>query len=303
MLRRQWLLRTTHAIASISLTAHEVAARRVGEYSSPYRLRFRHPVADLASIDRIEPRSSTREQAAVPHREWYGEPVERRYGAWGPPARQYPAPPGLERRDATWLQDRVLLSASRWIGYPYQHHHIPDWEPPARWPWIKVAYGRNSRGIDCSNFSSFAYNYGLGIKLDTGIRQQAERRQVRGPGGRGVLTVGVVDRRPYAELVRDLRPADLLYIRNDAGRVAHVILWLGEVGAAADGMPLILDSTGTGHRDSDGVPIPLGVHIRPFSPSSWYARDFAHAHRIIPAIPDVEPGEAAEAEEGGAFSP
>jgi hypothetical protein len=37
------------------------------------------------------------------------------------------------------MQDRVILVASRWIGNPYQHHHIPDWDPPAGWQWHKVA--------------------------------------------------------------------------------------------------------------------------------------------------------------------
>ena len=74
-----------------------------------------------------------------------------------------------------------------------QHHHIPDWDPPAGWPWHKVAYGRNSKGVDCSNFSSFCYNLALGVKLDTGIRPQAKRREVRGPGGRGILTIQTIE--------------------------------------------------------------------------------------------------------------
>ncbi len=201
------------------------------------------------------------------------------------------------------MQDRVILTASRFIGYPYQHHHIPDWDPPANWPWHKVAFGRNSKGVDCSNFSSFCFNYALGIKLDGGIRQQAARREVRGPGGRGILAIQTIERAPYGELVAKLRPADLLYIRNDAGRIAHVILWLGAVGSSPNRVPLIIDSTGGNHQDANGVRIPIGVHIRPFSANSWYAGDFAHAHRIIDAIPNVRAGDAAEAEEGGALHP
>jgi hypothetical protein len=295
---------TARAAAAGLVVGRPVArARQEAAYQSPYRLRFRHPVADLAAGAGEPPWASPLEEAALPPGEWYGREVERRFGAWGPPARQYPAPPGLGRRDATWMQDRVIWTASRWIGYPYQHHHIPDWDPPASWPWHRVAYGRNSRGIDCSNFSSFYYNYGLGVKLDTGIRQQAERREVRGPGGRGILPVEVVPRLPYAELVRALQPADLLYIRNDAGRVAHVILWLGAVGEGPDATPLVLDSTGSGHTDAAGTPIPIGVHIRPFSERSWYAKDFSHAHRIIPGVPDVRPGQLPEVEEGGALEP
>jgi hypothetical protein len=304
MNRRGWLIGTSRAVsAALVLGARPARAWQEAAYRSPYGLRFRHPIPDLAAGTEGPPWNSTLEESDVPPRAWYGREVERRFGAWGPPARQYPAPPGLERRDATWMQDRVIWTASRWIGYPYQHHHVPDWDPPASWPWHRVAYGRNSRGIDCSNFSSFYYNYGLGVKLDTGIRQQAERREVRGPGGRGILPVEVIPRRPYAELVGTLQPADLLYIRNDAGRVAHVILWLGAVGAGPDATPLILDSTGSGHTDAAGRPIPIGVHIRPFSERSWYAKDFSHAHRIIRGVPDVRPGELPEFEEGGALDP
>jgi len=62
------------------------------------------------------------------------------------------------------------------IGLTYQHHHIPDWNPPADWPWKEVAYGRNSKGIDCSDFTSWTYNYGLGIKLPTNKQRQRLRK-------------------------------------------------------------------------------------------------------------------------------
>lgn len=58
---------------------------------------------------------------------------------------------------------------------------------------------------------------------------------------------------PYAELVQTLQPADLLYIKNNSGQLAHVILWLGEVGVSPDGVPLVIDSTGSGHKDSQAI--------------------------------------------------
>ena len=266
-------------------------------------MKFRHELADLEVGFNQRPWDDLRLESQVPARDWYSPRVERKLGAWGPLARQYPPAPGLARRPATWMQDRVILVASRWIGYPYQHHHIPDWSPPASWPWLKVAYGRNSKGIDCSNFSSFCFNYALGIKLDTGIRQQARRREVRGPGGRGILAIQTIERAPYRELVAELQPADLLYIRNDKGRIAHVVLWLGVVGVSPNRVPLVLDATGGNHHDANGARIPIGVHVRPFEANSWYAGDFAHAHRIIHGIPNVRAGEAPEAEEGGALDP
>ena len=82
-----------------------------------------------------------------------------------------------------------------------------------------------------------------------------------------------------------------------------MILWLGVVGVSPDRVPLILDVTGGNHDDASGARIPIGVHIRPFPANSWYAGDFAHAHRIIHGIPHVRTGEAQEAEEGGPSDP
>jgi len=302
MNRRALLSRLALNLTGVGLLANsQVSARQESAYRSPYRLRFRNPLVELEAGFAEAPWNSAQFESAVPAREWYSPRVLHKFGAWGPPARQYPAPPALERRDPIWMQDRVIQTASRWINYPYQHHHIPDWDPPAQWPWHRVATGRNSRGIDCSNLSSFCFNYALGIKLDTAIHAQAERREVRGPGGRGILAIGIVEPASYDELISRLQPADLLYIRNEKGRLVHVILWLGQVGVSPDRTPLILDSTSSGHRDSNGVRIPGGVQIRPFSRSSLYARDFSRAHRIIPGVRQVREGEVAEAEEGGAL--
>jgi hypothetical protein len=48
---------------------------------------------------------------------------------------------------------------------------------------------------------------------------------------------------------------------------------------------------------------PESLRTRPETIVAWYAADFAHAHRIIAAIPSVQAGEAREAEEGGAVEP
>lgn len=302
--RRDFIRSSIPAAAGVfgigSASALLSPAQEEPRYRSPYRLRFRHPVEELAiGFDR-EPWNSPRLESNVPHREWYSREIRRRYGSWGPVARQYPALPEIHRRSREWLQDRVVLTASRWIGTPYQHHHIPNWEPPADWPWQKVAYGRNSKGVDCSNFSSFYYNYGLGIKLDTGIRTQAERETVRGPGGKGVLKLERVAHAEYDELVGRLQPADLLYIKNNAGRIAHVIMFLGVTGESPDGTPLVIDSTGGGHVDCEGQKIPIGVHIRPFGRNSWYYKSMAHAHRVVDGLSRIAEGDVAEAEEGGA---
>ncbi len=264
-----------------TLVAQEPEAR---PYKSPYKLEFRHSTVSLGEGFDRKPWNSPELQSEIPHREWYSEKVRTQYGVWGPPARQYPAQPEIEMNSVEWLQERVIHVASRWIGTPYQHHHIPSWQPPEGWPWKKVAYGRNSKGIDCSNFSSFYYNYSLGIKLNTGISQQAENLKIRGPGGRGIIEAKRLAVTKYDQVLKILEPADLLYIRNNTGKLAHVVMFLGRVGQSPDQTPLVIDSTGGGHKDCNGNGIPIGVHIRPFDQNSWYAKNLSHIHRIIGSL-------------------
>ena len=271
-------------------------ARAEASYTSPYRLAYQNSIAALDAGFDTAPWNNPHDQARVPYRSWYTR--SRHPSPWGPAARQYPSAPA-EGKDRTWLQERVIRAASLHIGLLYQHHHIPAWDPPAGWPWLHVAAGHNSPGLDCSNFSSFNYNYGLGIKLPTGITRQASQTELPGPGGRGRIRAQVLAPKGYDAIVAALEPADLLYIRNKQGKIAHVIMWLGRVGVDPNGTPLIIDSTGSGHKDSNGQPIPIGVYIRPFNRNGWYANDFAHAHRLVDAVQRVEPGAAPEFPEGG----
>lgn len=251
-------------------------------YKSPYRLNFSVPMEELCAIDQQHPRNNLRLESKVPFEEWYSPDVRKRFGAWGPDPRHYPALDGFEQLTPSWKRQRVLAVASHLIGLPYQHHHIPDWDPPASWPWKEVAYGRNSKGMDCSDFTSWLYNYGMGIHLSTGIGTQAEKERIAGPGGQGFIDVRTIrDDNGYDDLVAKLKSGDLLYIKNNQGKVGHVIMWVGELGESPDGSPLIIDCTGSGHKDSTGNDIPIGVHIRPFLKNSWYYHDFSHAHRII----------------------
>ncbi len=233
-------------------------------------------------MDSYPPRNDWRLESSTPFSEWYSPRTRKKYGAWGPEPRHYPALPDYDQRSLSWKRQRVLAVACRLIGLPYQHHHIPDWDPPGFWPWKPVAFGRNSRGVDCSDFTSWVYNYGLGIKLKTGIGRQAEMTEITGPGGNGIIEVETIsDDNGYDDLVRRLVTGDLLYIRNRSGKIGHVIMWVGSHGRSPDGAPLIIDCTGAGRRDCNGNDIPIGVHLRPFLADSWYYKSFAHAHRII----------------------
>ena len=256
-----------------------------GPYRSPYTLRFTVPVHDLL-FDQREQRGHPQEQSSVPHREWYSEGVRRKWGSWGVPARQFECPPKVHAQSAEWKRERVVAAAARFIGYAYQHHHVPDWDPPANWPWKRCCAGRNGKGVDCSNFSGWNYNWALGIHLNTDIHKQAARRTAR--SSHGEIEAHVV-RRPegkpaewYDRLVAELEPGDLLYIGNTSRtKVTHVIMWVGACAESPDGTPLVIDSTGGRIKDSDGHAIPCGIHLRPFRKGSWYHESFEHAHRWI----------------------
>lgn len=255
----------------------------VGSYRSPYSVEFSYPLAELHGPDAVPPRDDPHKESSTPHERWYSREIRQKYGAWGPEPRHYPAIDHLHELPPAWKRQRVLAVATSFIGLPYQHHHIPDWNPPPDWPWKQVAYGRNSKGVDCSDFTSWCYNYGLGIKLNTSVTKQAAHDDVPGAGGNGTIRVRVIhDDEGYDALVTKLKTADLLYIMPDGSdKISHVIMWVGVHGRSPDGTPLIIDCTGSGHKDANGNDIPIGVNLRPFTRDSWYYKRFAHAHRII----------------------
>ena len=253
-----------------------------GAYRSPYEVKFSVPIEELLAPNSSPPRNNIRMESEVPFEDWYSPRVRKEFGSWGPEPRHYPPLNDVERIPVSWKRQRVLAVACSMIGLPYQHHHIPDWDPPASWPWKEVAYGRNSKGVDCSDFTSWVYNYGLGIKPKTSVTKQAELTQVNGPGENRTTDVRVIQNdNGYDDLVKKLKTGDLLYIRNNKGIIGHVIMWVGSHGQSPDGAPLIIDCTGEGHRDSNGNSIPIGVNLRPFLPNEWYFKSFAHAHRIL----------------------
>lgn len=256
-----------------------------GPYRTPYRLTFSVPVEELL-FDARSSRGGVAEQSSVPFQQWYSAKVRQKWGSWGVPARRFDCPPQVRTKPPEWRRERVVAAAARFLGYQYQHHHVPDWDPPAGWPWKKSCAGRNGKGIDCSNFSGWNYNWALGIHLDTDIHQQAAQTRVPTADGESVATV---IRRPegrpadwYEALVATLQPGDLLYISDKMRtKVTHVVMWVGRCAESPDGVPLVIDSTGGRIKDSTGAVIPCGVHLRPFRRGSWYHGCFAHAHRWV----------------------
>lgn len=282
-LTRRSLLIASASAAFSPRTWGRSAGGRTFTAESGYGVEFRHPaeelIGDLLTTERGDPRM----QASVPHREWFSEKIRREYGAWGPVPRHYPIATAAEGRSAEWRRERAIAVALRFVGYGYQHHHIPDWDPPAGWPWKETCAGRNGKGFDCSNFTGFVYNQGFGVRMNTAVGRQAERLEVEvGPEGRPHRLARVDLPAAYEERLRALEAGDLLFIRGKPeGEVTHVVLWVGPIGRSASGLPLILDSHGSDVKDDDGRPIPCGVQLRPFRERSWYNRCASHAHRVF----------------------
>lgn len=256
-----------------------------GPYESPYRLTFTVPLEELL-FDARGPRGSALEESSVPHGEWYSAKVRKSFGSWGVPSRKFDCPPQVRSKTTEWRRERVVAAATRFIGYQYQHHHVPDWDPPESWPWKECCGERHGKGLDCSNFSGWNYNWALGIHLNTDVHKQAEA--TRAPSAHGEVRARTI-RRPegepgtwYGELCGKLRPGDLLYIGNRSRtKVTHVIMWVGHCAESPDGVPLVIDSTGGKIKDARGHRIPCGIHLRPFAKGSWYHHAFSHAHRWI----------------------
>lgn len=278
-------------------------------YVSPYSVAFSNPLEALTSDFSQPPRASVSDESTQPpFASWY-EVAAYPSGQlpWGPLQRLYPAPTVPSGADSvTWQRERVLATAMKYIGYDYQHHHVPDWNPaPYSWPqWISVSLGHNGNGIDCSDFSAWNYNFGLGVKLITAVADQAATTALSAPDGSPLTAQTLLQVASsstpvdYETLCQTLVTGDLLYIRGlpeesaPGTGITHVIMWVGDVGQSPNDVPLILDSHDNAPpvSDSNGVVIPAGVQLRPFLPGSWYHRGFDHAHRIISEQGPLIPG-------------
>lgn len=271
-------------LAGLSVASGQEATATVEErvYRSPYRVEFTRSERELiGDLERTE-RGDHRIEAEVPFHQWYAPRTLERWRAWGPPARTYPAVPGLEEWSVERKRERVVAVALRYQGYAYQHHHIPDWSPPAEWPWMSTCAGRNGKGVDCSNLTGFVYNLGFGIRFSTDVTVQSEERTARGPGAERFTRLHRVELpASYEERVESLRTGDLLFIRNRGGKISHVVIWVGPIGRSPDGVPLVIDSHGEDVRDSEGRLIPCGVQLRPYRKNSWYHHSASHALRIF----------------------
>jgi hypothetical protein len=252
-------------------------------YKSPYSVEFTFSEEELIGDLLRGARSDWKNQSDTPFKQWYDKANQTRWGFRGPSARHYDAPSGLGSRPVEWTRQRVIAAGLRLAGYSYQHHHIPDWEPPAEWPRNPDQKTPVGKGLDCSNFTAFVYNWALGIKPTGDVRKQAELTEMPGPGPRRSFPVRRIEiPAEFDEFEERLLTGDLLFVKNSRGELSHVVLWVGKIGRSPDGSPLILDSTGVGAVDSNGNQIPDGVYLRPFRPTNWYFRQASHVLRVIP---------------------
>ena len=130
-----------------------------------------------------------------------------------------------------WQQQRIVKTAKMFIGTKYVHKHIPI------------------LGIDCSNFTSFVYNYALGIKFVSHVEHQARLF------------------RDEKIKMKDLKTGDLMFFYDRAKKkVGHVGIYLGRRGKKR----YLIDSTKAKFK---------GVAVRRFK--GWYVKRFAWGGRVI----------------------
>lgn len=249
-------------------------------YESPYRVRLPWPDAELISDLLDGERGDPQFEAVIAPTAWYGP----RIGPWGPLPRAYP-PPALARdKSDDWRRARLVATALRYVGYRYRHHHLPDWDPPVGWYTPKPGgVEHDGKGVDCSNFTAFVFNQGLGIAISSDVQKQAATQTAQLNGsGRSFAVTTIPAQDSAAKWAKALKPGDLLYIRpRSSDSISHVVLWIGSWGASAEDVPLVLDSHGADVRDENGKLIPAGVQLRPFRANSWYATRADHALRLI----------------------
>ena len=271
-------LTALYTIAAILLGIPTLRGDEAKPYTSPYAVEFQHSKRELLKDLFTGERGDPKKHSKISADDWASDAVRKKYGAWGPPLKTFDAPEILDGKSAAWKRERVLALALRYSGYSYQHHHLPDWEPPADWPWKEVGHGKNAKGIDCSNFTTFVYAVALGLHFPSAILEQSETTEATVGGEKSKLE-RIEKPKAYSECAKTFQTGDLLFIKNKQGKVSHVVLWVGPIGGDA---PLILDSTGTGQKDSRGIAIPDGVNLRPFTEAGWYFQSLSHTHRAIP---------------------
>ena len=199
-------------------------------------------------------------------------------------------------------------------------------------------YGSPQPGIDCTDFASYIYNLALGIQMYSGTATQVQfinadtnsslvtnsflssnsipTATILAKDG-SVITPNFLPSPNFgtpsinlpgslSNIISQLRPGDLLYMRGTSTNISHVVVWLGNYGVMKNGkpstVPLIISSHdntpaifNTTNIDSvTGLPAkltsndittflpPPGVQILPFTPDTWFYQSFSVAMQVLP---------------------
>jgi hypothetical protein len=222
-------------------------------------------------------------------KDWYKRrlySIQNRY--WGPKANQFPGIKNPKSTDPAWLRRLIIAVAARYINTQYQHHYLIKWDPPQTWPMnpvLPVRLGHQSQGTDSSNFTSWVYNFGLGVEFTGFMVKQARMSSVRMADCYSVKVktiTGKLFKPDFNKLTGKLKMGDLIYISSGKEETAdHVVIWIGK--DPQTGEWLVIDSYDmvSNSIDSAGNYIPTGVQIRAFRKNSWYYKGFITALRII----------------------
>ena len=263
------------AVAAHDITAAETFsfhARQVSVQGFQYTLQC-NPASLTADFAAREAMPQTELSAS----EWYVRNANGNYidGGRGPRPLAYPqvkVPANAGCDDATWKRERILIVALHYLNIPgnphaltYRHHHIPAWNPPtntypsnAKNPVPKSwqAWGAGT-GLDCSNYTAWVYNFGLGIKFTSDVRAlYADTLHVP---ARAIPKTG-----PF-------QLGDVLYLhpRNNDTYASHAVIYLDDAH--------VIDVR-LNYKDANGKPQP-GVQIRPRH--GWYRNAVLGGWRII----------------------
>jgi len=214
-------------------TATGLARGQTDGFAYPFSCNQESLSADFAARDQLP-------QTAVPATQWYATNSDGQYlnRGWGPAANPLPRP-GIPQNagcdSTTWMQERILTVAMRYIyapdnplGLQYRHHHIPGWNPPTSTDTgapeenpdsaatDETIASRAGTGLDCSNFTAWVYNYGLGIVFNGDVADQFAG--TAGPMGTSIPKEG-----PF-------QPGDLLYLHPDRSttEASHVVVYVDD---------------------------------------------------------------------------
>ncbi len=214
------------ALAVASAVSAAPATATPGEYAFAFTCNRDSLSADFAQRDQLP-------ETDAPPSTWYPQ-IGR-----GPKAAALPpvaVPDGAGCNQATWRRERIVATALHYLNVPgnpqglqYRHHHIPAWDPPSSTQPPDAgpddpehsrsqspATWAGGRGLDCSSFAAWVYNYGLGLKFNGDVHRQYDGSA--GPMGQRLSAQG-----PF-------EPGDLVYLHpnDDPAIASHVVIYLDD---------------------------------------------------------------------------